>query len=198
MIDQFLVYKTVHVPTNRFYIGRHVTNDIDDGYFGSGTIISRLLKKHPKEDFNRVILLKAESSEDMLKAENRFIEEFLDDPLCLNLIQGDPRVSGIIRHSIKSKQKISKSLTGHKAWNKGIKVTDEVKEKISAALTGRSATQGFIGNTHSIESKLKMKGKRDVTREDMKGNINLKTATKNSWAPGGARRIAQDRKATNG
>ena len=32
----YVIYKTTHVETDQFYVGRHQTTNLDDGYQGSG------------------------------------------------------------------------------------------------------------------------------------------------------------------
>lgn len=56
-------YKTTNKKNGLFYIGVHETNDLEDGYLGSGTILSRAIAKHGKQNFEREIL-KFHSSRD--------------------------------------------------------------------------------------------------------------------------------------
>ena len=41
----FTIYKTTNLINGRFYVGMHKTNDLDDGYMGSGKMIQRAIKK---------------------------------------------------------------------------------------------------------------------------------------------------------
>ena len=46
---QFIIYKIVNVANGKYYIGKHKTFELDDGYLGSGIAISGALRKYGKE-----------------------------------------------------------------------------------------------------------------------------------------------------
>lgn len=50
------IYKTTNLLSGRYYIGMHSTDDLDDGYLGSGTRIRRAINKYGEENFKREIL----------------------------------------------------------------------------------------------------------------------------------------------
>jgi len=39
------IYLTKDLLKNKFYIGKHSTDNLNDGYIGSGTIIKRIIEK---------------------------------------------------------------------------------------------------------------------------------------------------------
>lgn len=85
----FIIYKTVCKVTNRFYLGMHCTNNLDDGYLGSGTIIQHSIKKHGEEKHERVIIETCQSFEELCAREKAIItEDVLADPLCMNIRLG--------------------------------------------------------------------------------------------------------------
>ena len=51
----YMVYKTTNLVNNKYYIGVHATNDLNDGYFGSGKNLKQAIKKYGKEHFKRDI-----------------------------------------------------------------------------------------------------------------------------------------------
>jgi hypothetical protein len=110
-MDFFLVYKTTHRPTGKFYIVRHVTTKLNDGYYGSGKIIKDYLKTHPIEQFERAILFHAFSIADMKHVEAELIMEHYDDPKCINVgkfIDSLPIMSDEGRAALSAYRKITR------------------------------------------------------------------------------------------
>ena len=73
------IYKTTH-ESGKYYIGRHSTKNIDDGYFGSGKWI-RSIKDKTK--LKREII-KFCSEDSLLKEEGFYINENIRKPNCMN------------------------------------------------------------------------------------------------------------------
>lgn len=53
---KIFVYLTINLKTNEKYVGLHSTNNLNDGYIGSGTLILNSIKKYGKNNFKRIIL----------------------------------------------------------------------------------------------------------------------------------------------
>jgi len=49
------VYKITNIHTNKIYIRPHKSQDLNDGYFGSGFYLNRVIDKHDIKDFKKVI-----------------------------------------------------------------------------------------------------------------------------------------------
>lgn len=82
-------YKTTDNVTGDYYYGQHKTDNLDDGYLGSGTIISNKINKHGKSRFTREILAFYSSREELCLAEEALVtRETLMDPKCMNLSLG--------------------------------------------------------------------------------------------------------------
>ena len=73
----------------RFYVGIHSTNNLDDGYFGSGTILLKSIKKHGKESHSMEIM-EFLPDRDLLELREYEVvnEELLKNPLCMNIKRG--------------------------------------------------------------------------------------------------------------
>ena len=153
MNKHFIIYKTTNLLNGRFYIGMHVTTNIDDGYLGSGRRIKAEIKKYGRENFARVILEELPSKEELVKREAELVTEDLRaDALCLNLKNGGEGGFTAIA-----------SIAG----NKSKKRTQQ--QHFKAAVTRREngfvtcfakprwfETPGFSGRKHTEETRRKM------------------------------------------
>ena len=148
------IYKTTCIITKRYYYGMHSTDNIDDGYLGSGKLLSRSLKKYGVENHRKEILLYCPSRAELCRSERQIVNEsLLSDPLCMNLkIGGDGGgQSGIKRSSVTRKRMQSArrkliasgwkmpdtSINKMRSKLQGRRHTDETKHKMSKARKGR-------------------------------------------------------------
>lgn len=70
------VYLITNTINGKQYVGAHTTNNIDDGYLGSGNLIRRSIKKYGKENFKKEILKKCETIGEARKLEHPYINEY--------------------------------------------------------------------------------------------------------------------------
>ena len=85
----FIIYKTICLINGKQYIGQHITNDLDDGYLGSGTVLQRAIKLHGKENFSREILYIFDNFDEMNEKERELVnEEIIADDNYYNVILG--------------------------------------------------------------------------------------------------------------
>lgn len=77
------IYKTSHI-NGRYYIGRHSTNNINDGYLGSGRWIKSI---HDKTTLSREIIVYATDITELKILEEQHISNNFENPLCMNYIK---------------------------------------------------------------------------------------------------------------
>ena len=83
------IYITTCKVTDKRYIGIHSTNDLDDGYMGSGVLLKDSIKKHGAANHVREILEFADNREMLSEIERGVVNiEMLKDPKYLNLKLG--------------------------------------------------------------------------------------------------------------
>jgi len=93
-------YRITNGVNGKVYYGVHSTDNLDDGYMGSGKLILRAIKKYGKENFTKDILKFFESREKLSEYEKQFVNESLvNDESCYNLITGGLESQGLIEYS---------------------------------------------------------------------------------------------------
>lgn len=75
-------YKILCGGSNKFYVGRHSTNNINDGYLGSGYWIFRI---KDKSRLTRVIMDYYETWEQLVIAEQELLDMWCDTDGCMNI-----------------------------------------------------------------------------------------------------------------
>lgn len=83
------IYKTTCKTTGAYYIGIHSTNDLNDGYMGSGVLLKHSIKKHGVENHKHEILEFVSNRKMLSEVEKGVLTmEILKDPKCLNIKEG--------------------------------------------------------------------------------------------------------------
>lgn len=74
----YTIYKTTNLINNKIYIGLHATDDINDGYLGSGVFLKKAIKKYGYQNFKKEILYVFDNKKDMVTKEKEIVnEEFI-------------------------------------------------------------------------------------------------------------------------
>jgi hypothetical protein len=80
------IYKTTCKVNGKFYVGMHSTDNLEDGYLGSGKRLWHSIRKHGKENHSKEILEFLPNRSSLKDREKEIVnEQFLEDPLCMNL-----------------------------------------------------------------------------------------------------------------
>ena len=167
MKKYYLVYKTTNLVNGKIYIGKHETDNLDDGYLGSGKLLKRAIEKYGEENFKREILFECSTREEMNAKEAELVnEEFLKRKDVYNLKQGGQGGFDFINTSsdIKTRANFTKwkKLTQTEKRTLCKKIGASVKqiwidhpEQYSAACAGKFPL-AFKGKHHTEESKQKI------------------------------------------
>lgn len=87
--EHHIIYKTTCIVTGRWYIGMHSTNDLADGYLGSGQRLAKSIKKYGKEAHMLEVLEHHPDRKTLAEREKSILtEELRADPLCMNIAPG--------------------------------------------------------------------------------------------------------------
>ena len=85
----YYLYKITNLVNNKVYVGIHSTDNLDDGYFGSGRALKQSISKHGKENFKKEILEFFNSAEEMCQREKEIVnEQFVSSQQTYNLAVG--------------------------------------------------------------------------------------------------------------
>jgi len=82
----YYLYKITNLINNKIYIGIHSTENLDDGYFGSGRALKQAISKHGKNNFTKEILEYFNSYEELSNREKELVnEDFVKSQKTYNL-----------------------------------------------------------------------------------------------------------------
>jgi hypothetical protein len=70
----YTIYKITNTLNGKYYIGKHQTKDLNDGYFGSGKVLKHAIKKHGIENFTKEILHVFDTELEMNAKEKELVE----------------------------------------------------------------------------------------------------------------------------
>lgn len=171
----YLIYKTTNTVNNKIYVGCHITNNLDDGYIGSGLILQKAIEKYGKDKFKREILFDLPNEDEMFDMEKDIVnEEFIARLDTYNLTVGG-REGGWYYcnkygHNVKNKQYI-KGGESKKKKLENEEYLEEIKQKISNGLTlyFQENDSWWIGRKHSEETKKKI-GEANSKKQKGKSN----------------------------
>jgi group I intron endonuclease len=164
------IYKTTSLIDGRYYIGMHSTNNLTDGYLGSGTQLMRAVRKYGKENFVMEILEYLPTKELLSQREKEIVTmQEVTDRKCMNL-----KIGGIGGFPPTAKQRFlerMKEVDFKKMF--GQKASERNKEQYK---NGKRVPNppNWTGRKHKPETLEKMK---DVKKGWGKGETNSQFGT---------------------
>jgi len=168
----YTIYKTTNLINGKYYIGKHQTKDLNDGYFGSGHLIKRAIDKYGIENFTKEILFVFDNEQEMNDKEKELV---VVSEETYNLCPGGKGGFGYINRNLSKDKRSERS---KKSWKTsyqkhGQNLIDDRREKIKKANSIRiqniksgelvicpqnqkGANNNMFGKSHSPETKTKM------------------------------------------
>jgi len=158
------IYKTTNILTGRYYFGMHSTNDLDDGYLGSGKRLRYSIRKYGKENHKQEILEFANSQNELIQREREIVNlNEVAKKECLNMMVGGQGGFGW-KHLTMEQRLLAAKKTNEKIkmlsetdleWNK--KRSENIRNaRIKEYESGEREKKYFYdwtGRKHTIETK---------------------------------------------
>jgi hypothetical protein len=153
------LYKTTCIITGRWYIGMHSTNNLDDGYMGSGKRLRYSIRKYGVDNHEKEILEFFENRKELAIRETEIVNsDLVKEVNCMNLVVGG---GGFMLDDYHYKcSKAGGNIHAEKIKNDLVyrgerlnKLKDSVKK---GHKNGKYKYNNFSGKQHSAETKKKM------------------------------------------
>jgi len=135
-----IIYKITNKINGKYYIGRHSTNNIDDGYMGSGIAIKNAMRRYGRDNFVKEILDEAKSSAELWELERKYVNEnVVKDEKSYNMsVGGKHYLMGLTAEELKRHQS-NAGKNGAKVYRQKLEQEGKLKEWHSAG--GRIAVK---------------------------------------------------------
>lgn len=163
----YYLYEVKNKVTGKIYVGVHKTDNLEDGYMGSGKVILKAIEKHGLENFEKTILEFFDDADSMFRRESEVVDDvFLARDDVYNLRRGGMggfdwiNSSNILKfkghsHSEETKRILSEHLKGkerpdiseacRQAWSS--------KSQEEKQAFGEIMSNALKGRKHSLEQK---------------------------------------------
>lgn len=177
------IYKTTNILTDKYYIGIHSTDNLEDGYIGSGKRLWYSVKKYGKENHKVEILEFLPNRRSLIEREISIVnDDLLKEELCMNLnIGGYGGFEFINNNGLNHKS--NQHILGGKASANKLKTNLEWKQrhfKIVSDIMKKNHKEGkirydtFKGKKHTEETKKLMS---QIRSKQSKGEGNSQYGT---------------------
>ena len=108
------IYLTTNTINGKIYVGQHSTNNLEDGYIGSGTLLKLALQKYGKNNFSKEILAYTDTQNKLDYLEKFYIRKYKSRELKngYNLTDGGSGFCGLVLTD-EHRRKIAEKLKGN-------------------------------------------------------------------------------------
>lgn len=114
MAQVHYLYKIINKSNGKIYIGIHSTENVNDGYMGSGSLISKAIEKYGKDNFTKIILKYCDSRDLLVELEKKVVnKKFVDRKDTYNLTVGGSSFKSTWK---KSNETIADKLKNDPIW----------------------------------------------------------------------------------
>ena len=166
----YLIYKITNTINNKIYIGKHQTNNKDDGYMGSGKILKRAIEKYGVDKFKKEILFECATLEEMNQKEADIVDdEFVARLDTYNIKLGGQGGFDYINEKTNwngfkyiNENGLNHKSNQHLIASERIKADDEYAKEFSLKISNslklyyKHNPNPFLGKKHTEESKRKL------------------------------------------
>lgn len=174
------IYKTTNLLSGKYYIGMHSTDDLDDGYLGSGKRLRYSINKHGVENHEREILEFLDSRKELKEREKEIVNlNEIAKKDCMNLIVGGEGGRGFTSEEQRlnakkshAKQKILRETDSE--WTEKVRKNRSEGHKKAYKKGRKKVIPDWTGKKHKEETKKKIGEKNS---EYQKGNKNSQYGT---------------------
>lgn len=166
----YIIYKTTNLINQKYYIGCHKTNVIEDGYYGSGKAITSAIKRYGINNFKREILLFCKDEQEMFEKEKQIVTQLIvEDKQSYNLKPG-----GTANFYFINRNKLNHKSNQHLIHANRLKTDEKYRKEFSKKCSERGkiahahrkgqppANKGCVWITNTISNKRKMISKKDL------------------------------------
>lgn len=201
---KYIVYKVTNDINGKFYIGTHKTNNINDGYMGSGKYLKYSQNKHGIENFTKEILFVYDNPSEMFAKEAEIVDdEFIAEQNTYNIKRGGSggfdyiNSTGLNGASINGTkgvivQRLLQSNDTEWATKKSAKISDSLKRQHAEGMRPHFPPHTVGEFTHTAATKQIMSDKAKERLKDPTKNSSYGTCWIHSLEEQVSKKIKKD------
>lgn len=168
------VYKVTNLLNEKYYIGVHSTNNLDDGYLGSGRSIFNAVLKYGKENFKREILEFLETAEEKWIAETKYVNlDVVKDENSYNMALGGRNWIAAMKRENDPSFKEHQSKAGKIGAKAFLNSLSQEEKKDWHSKGGKSASKKTIINKTGFYNPLTREKQKKAVSDAIKNTVEL-------------------------